>query len=372
MSTEKTAMENTKKLGFGLMRLPRKALSIDIRQTSQMVDQFLAAGFTYFDTAHVYPGSEEAIRKALVERYPREDYTLATKLFAPSALTEEMAKKQFQTSLKRTKAGYFDFYLLHSLMQNNYRSYERFHLWDYVNRLKSEGLIKHIGFSFHSGPVLLRQILTEHPEVEFVQLQINYMDWENPSITSRANYEVAREFGKPIVIMEPVKGGNLANPKADVKKLLTDYAPDRSCASWAIRFAASLEGILTVLSGMSNIAQMEDNLSYMKDFKPLSAEEQQVIREAQRLLGNSKTIPCTACHYCTKGCPQSIPIPEIFAAMNKRLGNGQIAEAKTDYQALAAAGPSAADCISCGQCEDVCPQHISVIQELQKCREALE
>ena len=372
MSTEKTAMENTKKLGFGLMRLPRRALAIDIRQTSEMVDRFLEQGFTYFDTAHVYPGSEDAIRKALVERYPRDQFTLATKLYAPSALTEEIAKRQFQTSLKRTKAGYIDYYLLHSLMQSNYKSYERYHLWDYVNKLKQEGLVRHIGFSFHSGPTLLRQILTEHPEVEFVQLQINYADWENPSITSRANYEVAREFGKPIVIMEPVKGGTLANPKSDVKKLLTEYAPDRSCASWAIRFAASLEGVLTVLSGMSNLAQMEDNLSYMKDFVPLNDEEQKVIHEAQRLLGNSKTIPCTACRYCTKGCPQQIPIPDIFAAMNKRLGNGQIAEARADYAAIRSAGPSASDCISCGQCEDACPQHISVISELQKCREALE
>ena len=366
------AMEDTKKLGFGLMRLPRKALAIDIKQTSQMVDRFLEAGGTYFDTAHVYPGSEEAIRKALVERHPRESYTLATKLFAPSALSEEIAKKQFQTSLKRTKAEYIDYYLLHSLMQNNYKSYERYHLWDYVQKLKRDGLVKHIGFSYHSGPALLRQILTEHPEVEFVQLQINYADWENPSITSRANYEVVREFGKPIVVMEPVKGGALANPKADVKKLLTDAAPELSPASWAIRFAASLEGILTVLSGMSNIAQMEDNLSYMKDFRPLNDAEQQVIREAQRLLGNSKTIPCTACRYCTKGCPMNIPIPDIFSAMNKRLGNGQIEEAAADYAAIASKGASAADCIACGQCEDACPQHISVISELKKCREALE
>ncbi len=366
------SMEETKKLGFGLMRLPRKALAIDMKQTSEMVDRFLAAGGTYFDTAHVYPGSEDAIRKALVERHPRESYTLATKLYAPSALTEEMAKKQFYTSLKRTKAEYIDYYLLHSLMQNNYKTYERYHLWDYVNRLKEKGLVKHIGFSYHSGPTLLRQILSDHPEVEFVQLQINYADWENPSITSRANYEVVREFGKPIVVMEPVKGGSLANPQKDVKALLEKAAPGRSAASWAIRFAASLEGILTVLSGMSNLAQMEDNLSYMTDFRPLNAEEQQVIREAQRLLGNSKTIPCTACHYCTKGCPMNIPIPEIFSAMNKRLGNGQIEEAKADYAALASEGAAASACIACGQCEDACPQHIGVIEELKKCREALE
>lgn len=363
-------MEEIKKLGFGLMRLPRKGLGIDIREFSRMVDLFLEAGFTYFDTAHVYPGSEDAARKALVERYPRESYTLATKLFAPSALTEDIAKKQFITSLKRTKAEYIDYYLLHSLMTNNYKKYENFHLWDYVNKLKRDGLIRHIGFSFHSGPELLEKILKDHPEVEFVQLQINYADWENPSITSRANYEVARKYGKKITVMEPVKGGNLANPQKDVKKLLTDYAPDASCASWAIRFAASLEGILTVLSGMSNIAQMEDNISYMRDFKPLDEDEMRVIREAQRLLGNSVTIPCTACHYCTKGCPMNIPIPEIFAARNKRLGNGQIEESLADYKALTAEGPKAGDCIACGQCEDVCPQHIRVINELKKCSES--
>lgn len=354
------------------MRLPRKGIGIDVEQVKKMVDLFMDAGFTYFDTAFVYPGSEEAIRKALVERYPRDSYTLATKLYAALVPTAKAAKKEFETSLKRTGAGYFDFYLLHSLMANNYKKYERFGLWDFVKEQKEKGLIRHYGFSYHSGPELLDQLLTEHPDVDFVQLQINYADWENPSVTSRANYEVARKHGKPIVVMEPVKGGNLANPPKKVEKLLKDYHPDLSCASWAVRFVASLEGILTVLSGMSNVEQMQDNLSYMKDFKPLDEGEQKVIQEAQRLLGHSKTIPCTACHYCTKGCPKQIPIPEIFSAMNQQLGNGQLASAREAYQNVTSKGHRASDCIKCRQCEKACPQHLKITDLLEECADAME
>ena len=371
MRGKKTDMENTGKLGFGLMRLPKKALGIDVEQTKKMVDLFMDAGFTYFDTAHVYPGSEDAIGKALVERYPRDSYTLATKLFARAALNEKMAKKQFYTSLERTKAQYIDYYLLHTLMSSNYKLYEKFHLWDFVNELKKEGLVKHIGFSFHDGPELLEELLKKHPEVEFVQLQINYADWENEKVTSRANYEMARKYGKYITVMEPVKGGALAKPDKQIEKLFKDYAPERSCASWAIRFVASLDGILTVLSGMSNVAQMEDNLSYMKDFKPLNEEERTIIRKAQEILGCSKAIPCTACSYCTAGCPKQIVIPEVFAAMNKRLADGKIEESKKDYQALLAKGCDPTACIGCGQCESVCPQHIDIIDKLKMCAQTL-
>ena len=337
-----------------------------------MVDRFLEAGGTYFDTAHVYIGSEEAAKKALVSRHRRESYTLATKLYVPLAATEKAAKEQFYTSLKRTGAEYFDYYLLHSLMSNNYEKYDRFHLWDFVREQKEKGLIRHYGFSFHDGPALLDKILTEHPDAEFVQLQINYADWENGSVQSRANYEVARKHGKPIVVMEPVKGGNLANPPREVAKLFRSYAPDSSPASWAVRFAASLPGILTVLSGMSNLAQMDDNLSYMRDFKPFNREEQEIIHKAQRLMGNTRTIPCTACGYCTKGCPRNIPIPDIFAAMNKRLGSGQAEEALEDYRAIVEHGAKASDCIECGQCEAACPQHIPVIRRLKECAATLE
>ncbi len=361
--------KDTPKLGFGLMRLPKKGLMIDVEQVKTMVDLFLEAGFTYFDTAFVYPGSETAIRKALVERHPRDSYTLATKLFAMIAPTEKAARREFATSLERTGAGYFDYYLLHSLMENNYKLYERLRLWDFVSEQKEKGLIRNLGFSFHAGPKLLDKLLTEHPEVDFVQLQINYADWENPKVTSRANYEVARKHGKLITVMEPVKGGNLAEPPEEVKKLFRAIHPDMSCASWAIRFVASLDGILTVLSGMSNVAQMEDNLSYMKAFQPLSEAEQEAIREAQRILGRAATIPCTACRYCVEGCPKQIPIPDIFAAMNKQLGSGQMAAAKEAYFAAAAEGHRASDCIGCRRCEGACPQHLPITEHLKKAAE---
>ncbi len=362
---------NKNKLGFGLMRLPRKGLGVDIPQMKQMVDRFIEAGLTYFDTAFVYPGSEDAARKALVERHPRERYTIATKLFAAMVPTEKAAKQELDTSLTRTGAGYFDYYLLHSLMKSNYKKYEKFHLWDFVQEEKAKGRIRHYGFSFHDGPELLDEILTAHPDVEFVQLQINYADWEDASVQSRANYEVARRHGKPIVIMEPVKGGALANPPKEVQQIFKKANPDASFASWAIRFAASLEGVLAVLSGMSNLEQMEDNLSYMQCFQPLNEQERQAIREAQVVMNGINAIPCTACRYCTEGCPKEIPIPDIFAARNKQLLWGQLAEGKNDYQSIVQAGRGASECIACGQCEQICPQQIKVISQLKACQEAL-
>ena len=364
--------KDVSKLGFGLMRLPRKGLRTDIEQVKQMVDMFMEAGCTYFDTAYVYPGSEAAAKKALVDRYPRDSYTLATKINAMMTLNEKSAKQQFFTSLERTDAGYFDFYLLHALMDGNYAKYDRYHLWDFAREQKAKGLIKHLGFSFHGGPRVLDQLLSEHPEVEFVQLQINYRDWENPSVASRVNYEVARKHGTPIVVMEPVKGGTLANPPAQIRELFQNHHPDMSPASWAIRFAASLDGILTVLSGMSSAAQMKDNLSYMKDFRPLDETERKIIQQAQRIFGNSSTIPCTACHYCTEGCPKKIAIPEMFTAMNKRLGNGQLQEAAEDYRNAASHGGRASDCIGCGKCEQICPQHLSIRKYLQDVAKELE
>ena len=359
------------KLGFGLMRLPHKGLGIDVKQVSEMVDIFLDSGFTYFDTAFVYPGSEQAIRKALIDRHPRDSFTLATKLFATMAPTEKTAKKEFETSLKRTGAGYFDYYLLHSLMEGNYRKYEKFHLWDFVREKKDTGEIRHFGFSFHGGPELLDQLLTEHQDVDFVQLQINYADWENPSVKSRRNYEVARSHGKQIVVMEPVKGGRLANPPKEVQKIFDEVNPGASYASWAIRFAASLDGILAVLSGMSNIAQMKDNVSFMRDFKPLDDAEIEAIRMAQKVFHEANTIPCTACGYCKEGCPEQIPIPDIFEIMNRKTTTGQQQAAREEYAELVKAGNGAADCMACGQCEKVCPQHIEIIAELKKCSREL-
>ena len=322
--------EATPKLGFGLMRLPKtKDGKIDLEQTKQMVDRFMEAGLTYFDTAYVYDDgdSERAAKAALVDRYPRESFTLATKLCAwMGAHDEKSAKQQFYTSLERTGAGYFDYYLLHALQAGNYKTYDKYHIWDFVKEQKEKGLIKHWGFSFHATPDILDQLLTDHPDAEFVQLQLNYADWENPDVTARENYEVARKHGKSIVVMEPVKGGALANPPTKVQEIFRQADPKASFASWAIRYAASLDGIITVLSGMSNLEQMEDNLSYMKDFRPLNAHEQQAIRKAQEAINGVKSIPCTACHYCTGGCPKQIPIPEIFAARNRQLVWGQLQE----------------------------------------------
>jgi hypothetical protein len=364
--------KETPKLGFGLMRLPKNGEETDITQVKKMVDMFMESGFTYFDTAYAYGSSEHDTKLALVDRYPRESYTLATKLNAKAEKNEEDAQKQFYTSLERTGAGYFDYYLLHALMEKDYKMYEDYHIWDFANEQKQKGLIRHVGFSYHSGPELLDRLLDAHPEVDFVQLQINYADWENPSVTSRANYEVARKHGKSIVVMEPVKGGTLANPPADVCKLFKDYAPDMSYASWAIRFVASLDGIITVLSGMSNIEQMQDNLSYMKDFKPLNEQEQKIIQEAQRLMGNSATIPCTTCRYCVPGCPQKIQIPDIFTAANKQLGNGQMAEARESYNQAAPSGHKASDCIKCKKCERACPQHLPITEYLEQSAKMFE
>lgn len=365
--------EQTKgKLGFGLMRLPKTNEAIDVLQVCEMVDHFLAAGFTYFDTAYVYDGSEVAAKAALVDRHPRASYTLATKLHVGKCANAEEARKELETSLARTGAGYFDYYLLHALMANNVDKYEEFGLWDFVRELKANGTIRHYGFSFHDSPELLDKLLTEHPDVDFVQLQINYADWENPEVQSRACYEVARKHGKQVVIMEPVKGGALANPPEQVKALFDAAKPGASYASWALRFAASLDGVLAVLSGMSNLEQVDDNLATMSDFQPLNDTEQKVIQQAQHILGNSAAIACTACHYCTAGCPKKIAIPEIFAAANKQLANGQKDEAAAAYAAATAEGGKASACIHCKQCERICPQHLPITDLLGRCAAMFE
>ncbi|MBR5411098.1 MAG: aldo/keto reductase [Clostridia bacterium] len=357
----------TKKLGFGLMRLPKKFTSIDVEQTKTMVDLFLEAGFTYFDTAFLYPGSEAATKEALVDRYPREQYTLATKMNAAiPGMTEKMVKNEFETSLKRTGAGYFDYYLLHALMKNNLKRYDKFDIWGFAKEKKAQGLIKHYGFSFHDEPDVLDKLLTDHPDVDFVQLQINYMDWEDKKVASRRNYEVARAHGKQIVIMEPVKGGKLANPPKEVRALMDAAAPGVSYASWAIRFAASLPGVLTVLSGMSNVEQMKDNLSYMKDFKPLDKDELEIIRKAQVILAKSAAVPCTGCRYCVDGCPANVPIPDIMEALNLHLVSGQTGAGKAAYAAATAGKGSAADCVGCRNCEKTCPQRIAITDFLKQ------
>jgi len=367
--------ENPFRLGFGLMRLPKNPDgTIDIPQVSEMADRFLAAGGTYFDTAYVYDGgdSEKAFRSAVAERHPREAYTLATKLHATiGAVDEAGAKQELATSLERTGAGYFDYYLLHALQRSNYEKYNDFHLWDFVREQKEKGLIRHWGFSFHADPELLEQLLTDHPDAEFVQLQINYADWENPGVASRRNWEICRAHGKPVMIMEPVKGGILADPIPRVKELLTAASPDVSFASWALRFAAGLEGVHAVLSGMSNLAQMDDNLRTMKDFRPLDEQEQQVLNEVRKALDEDKSISCTACHYCTKGCPMSIPIPEIFNVINRKKGSPKFRTVR-EYDIVTQGRGRASDCIACGQCEGACPQGLPIISLLEDCKKELE
>ena len=368
----------TKKLGFGLMRLPvldpKSAASVDIEQLKQMVDLFMSKGFTYFDTAIMYNGfaSQRAAKEALVDRYPRDSFTLATKLHNGFFNSLEDRDKVFNEQLEQTSAGYFDYYLIHGIEAGSWPKYEKYDCFNWLLEKKKQGLVRHAGFSFHDTPELLDTILTKYPEMEFVQLQINYLDWDSSRIQSRRCYEVARKHGKDIIVMEPVKGGKLADPPEEVKKLFKSYAPDRSYASWAIRFVASLDGILTVLSGMSTIGQMKDNLSYMGKFEPFNEEEWAIISKAMKIMGEVNDIPCTACGYCTGGCPQQIAIPDIFKAANLQLGSGRLAEAKAAYAAAAPEGRRASDCIGCGQCESVCPQGIPVIKELKRVAEMFE
>lgn len=365
-----------KKFGFGLMRLPlngkTNAGDIDVEQVKQMVDTFLERGFTYFDTAWMYCGfqSENVAKTALVDRHPRDSYTLATKLHAGFINSLEDRDKIFNTQLEKTGVACFDYYLIHGIEAAMLPKYEQFDCFNWLLDKKAKGLVKHAGFSFHDTPELLDEILTKHPEMEFVQLQINYLDWESEWIQSRKCYEVAVKHGKPVIVMEPVKGGTLAKVPEEAEKLFKEHDPNMSIPSWAIRFAASLDNVMMVLSGMGSLEQMEDNLSYMENFQPLSEEEKEMTHKAADIINAQIAVPCTGCSYCTEGCPQKIAIPKYFSLYNEDMRENL--EEKgwsinfTQYEILTGKFGKAKDCIECGQCEGVCPQHLPIIEKLKE------
>ena len=363
----------TKKLGFGFMRLPlldkENQKSIDHATLNTLVDAFLERGFTYFDTALIYHQgeSEAAARKALVERHPRNSFALATKM-PPRVLTSARDQERiFNEQLERCGVDFFDSYLVHNIGVSSYRQALQFGAFDFVLEKKRQGRIKQVGMSFHDTPELLDKVLTAHPELDFVQLQINYIDWDNPGIQSRRCHETALKHNKPIVVMEPCKGGNLAEVPERAERLMKECSPDASVPSWAMRFAASRENVIMVLSGMNTMEQLQDNMAALDDFKPLNEKECRTLEQVCAIINENKAIACTTCRYCEDVCPRNIPIPDYFALYNsaKRAITDNLSSQFMYYLNLAETRGNPSDCIFCRRCEKACPQHLPITESLK-------
>ena len=367
-------MENVKKnFGFGCMRLPMNGEAVDVAETCRMVDAFLNAGFNYFDTAHGYlqGKSETALRECLTGRYPREKYVLTDKLTENFFKTEADIRPFFESQLTACGVDYFDYYLMHAQGAGNYGHFKKCRAYETAFALKAEGRVRHVGISFHDRAEVLEQILADYPQIEVVQLQFNYVDYDDPAVQSRKCYDVCVQHGKPVIVMEPVKGGNLVSLPQDARAVL-DALHGGSPASYALRFAASFPGVKMVLSGMSDLAQMQENISFMADFKPLNEEEMAAVAKVRAIFRGKNLIPCTACRYCTDGCPRHIAIPDLFALMNAK----QIYHdwnANFYYSAVhTAPGRRASDCVKCGKCEKACPQHLPIRRLLEEVAKEFE
>lgn len=358
--------ENVKKnFGFGMMRLPMIGDKVDEEQVCKMVDLFLEEGFNYFDTAHLYIDgkSEQAVKNCLSSRHSRDKYILTNKLTSPCWEKPEDIRPLFQEQLDACGVEYFDYFLMHALNKKTFDKYKEHGAFEIAFQLKEEGKIKHVGLSFHDKADVLDEILTTYPQVEVVQIQYNYLDLDDDNIQSQACYEVCRKHNKPIIVMEPVKGGTLANLPA-IAKAEFDKIGNNSPASYAIRYAAGKEGMFMTLSGMSNLEQMKDNISFMKDFQQLDDKEMNTIDLVTSILKKQETIACTACRYCTDGCPMSILIPDLFGLYNAKKVFGD--DNQTEYDEYTSSNGKASECITCGQCEQACPQKLKVIELLEK------